>query len=699
MKNRRKGFVGILMSILMVITMIPSFSFAEGLQLPFKDVPADAWYFNDVLEAYDTGLINGFEDNTFRPDSNMTYAQAVKLAACMNQKYTTGSVTLANGRDNWWDSYVAYAKDNNIINKDYDWNSNATRAGYVEIFAKALPEEALKEINRVDDEAIPDVSMMHPQAKDIYTFYRAGILIGMDEVGNFLPDDKVRRSEVSAILIRLMKERARKTVELTLSGVINDSWEEIIASVNDGTYKRKYKVGDKKKLDLGSQGNVYMQIAAFDEDELADGSGKAAITWISQQLLKSEYRMNQNQDQYSSGYYYLGTGSIGGWEYSDMRAWLNSDVKPLIPATVREAIKPVTKISISYDTDGSMIRDASTVDEVWIPSAQEVFGQYESQGPTYSGLFNSDSSRIKSKTGASKNTMWWLRSAYKNNENYTFGYVSSDGSYYGNNVPSTTGAVALGFCLSATKMRRETGTITDSWEQIIASVNDGTYKNKYEIGDTKSLDLGSEGIIEMQIVAFDTDDLSDGRDVDHSIGKAPITWISKQLLRTSHKMNPDLENDWDNSKKYKTGTGGIGGWEDSEMRVWLNSYVETFIPSNVRRAIRPVRKISTSYDYSGEMVQNAVTIDELWIPSGREIFGEEYWWETQGPSYSEFFKYESGNRTKNKIGESEGSDWWFRSASTFYSSFGFYKVASYGGTYHTYFYTQEQKGVALGFCF
>ena len=214
MKNKTR-FTGIVMSILMVITMIPSFAFADDL--PFKDVPSSEWYYNDVKEAYDTGLINGMTDTTFEPASNMTYAQAVKLAACMNQKYSTGSVTLSNGSPNWWDSYVAFAKEKNIISKDYDWNSNATRTGYVEIFAKALPEEALKAKNSIADNSIPDVAVTHPQASAIYKLYRAGILIGMDEKGTFEPDSNIKRSEVSAILTRMMNESARK--ELTLEEI------------------------------------------------------------------------------------------------------------------------------------------------------------------------------------------------------------------------------------------------------------------------------------------------------------------------------------------------------------------------------------------------------------------------------------------------------------------------------------------------
>ena len=73
---------------------------------------------------------------------------------------------------------------------------------------------------------------------------------------------------------------------------ITDSWEVILAAVADGTYKTKYSVGNYKALDLGSEGIVNMQIAAFDADPLADGSGNAAISWVSKELLKTDKRMN-----------------------------------------------------------------------------------------------------------------------------------------------------------------------------------------------------------------------------------------------------------------------------------------------------------------------------------------------------------------------------------------------------------------------
>ena len=42
-----------------------------------------------------------------------------------------------------------------------------------------------------------------------YTFYRAGILSGVDAKGTFLPSDNIKRSEVAAILIRMMDQGSR----------------------------------------------------------------------------------------------------------------------------------------------------------------------------------------------------------------------------------------------------------------------------------------------------------------------------------------------------------------------------------------------------------------------------------------------------------------------------------------------------------
>ncbi len=218
---------------------------------------------------------------------------------------------------------------------------------------------------------------------------------------------------------------------------ISDSWEEIIANCGNGTYASKYQIGDLKTIDVGTEGPVQMQIVAIDTDDLADNSGKAPITWISKQLLKTDCRMNPS---YQSGT--EGTGTIGGWEKTEMRSYLKETVKPLIPETVRNAIKPVKKYSRIYNVSGSAVNDVLTTEDVWIPSYKEVFGSgLETLGPTYSATFPDDASRIKRKAGGSA-AWWWLRSA--DGRNYFYGVYTDGFYYYG--YASYTGGVTLGFC-------------------------------------------------------------------------------------------------------------------------------------------------------------------------------------------------------------------------------------------------------------
>lgn len=77
--------------------------------------------------------------------------------------------------------------------------------------------------------------------------------------------------------------------------------------------------------------------------------------------------------------------------------------------------------------------------------------------------------------------------------------------------------------------------ITDSWETIMSRVNAGTAADYYNVGNYKELDLGTEGTVNMQIVGTMTDELYSGS------GYAQLSWLSMELLATSHRMNPTLE--------------------------------------------------------------------------------------------------------------------------------------------------------------
>ncbi|MBD5162952.1 MAG: S-layer homology domain-containing protein [Oscillibacter sp.] len=184
---------------------------------PFEDVDSSAWYSADVTAVYQTGLFNGTSDTSFDPEGTLSLAQSAALAARLHQYAHSGAVTLQNGTDQWYSTYVDYAKQNGIISGEYDgrWSETATRAEMVKILYHALDADSYTAINTVEDNAIPDVKTGWAACDEIYAFYRAGILAG-GEGNKFNSKSTIQRCEVAAILNRMLDPERRQSVTLTL---------------------------------------------------------------------------------------------------------------------------------------------------------------------------------------------------------------------------------------------------------------------------------------------------------------------------------------------------------------------------------------------------------------------------------------------------------------------------------------------------
>lgn len=176
----------------------------------FTDVKRRDWFYKDVAGAFRLGLMNGTDDTTFNPNGEIRLCEAIVVAARLHSIYYTGSDEFETSSP-WYDTYVDYAKKNNIIRTDYaDYDEATTRAQFAMMLAAALPPAAFEEINEVCDGGIPDITMAHPSANAVYKLYRAGIVIGNDKLGTFEPETKVKRCEVAAILSRVVNKTARQ---------------------------------------------------------------------------------------------------------------------------------------------------------------------------------------------------------------------------------------------------------------------------------------------------------------------------------------------------------------------------------------------------------------------------------------------------------------------------------------------------------
>lgn len=207
---------------------------------------------------------------------------------------------------------------------------------------------------------------------------------------------------------------------ITDYSTITDSWDTIIANINNGTYSTTYNIGDIKQIEVNGQ-DLYMELFAKDTDSLADGSGTAKTTWLAytSDLSHSFGDINDN------------------WETSSLRTWLRETILPTINSTVVNSIKPVTKTYYDASTSSTL----STIDTIWIPSAGEFSSSTpESQSVKYPA---STKNTIRYNSNATK-ISWWLRSNGNGSINY---YINNNGYLVSLNNKGTSMPVIFGFCI------------------------------------------------------------------------------------------------------------------------------------------------------------------------------------------------------------------------------------------------------------
>lgn len=228
----------------------------------FDDVDTDWWYASSIETAYEYGLVEG-KLGGYGPNGFVTIAETIALACRLNSIYFTGYAEFENGTQAWYDTYVDFAVENNIINAgDYaDYNAYATRLQYAKILNSSLPTDALQAINSIDDGIIPDVGSSIKDADCVYSLYRAGILTGNDETGVFAPFENILRSEVAAIVSRMADTSLRKNITLEF----DYSNDEIFGNNNITDFGSMFKTSFDMSAKMNG-GDVYFYDIADCQD-------------------------------------------------------------------------------------------------------------------------------------------------------------------------------------------------------------------------------------------------------------------------------------------------------------------------------------------------------------------------------------------------------------------------------------------------
>lgn len=227
----------------------------------FTDINEVTWASSTIQAVSDKGLINGYEDGTFRAKNNVTYSEAMVMiynlmdktgnlkASATNTLPIYQSVLNTYKIPTWSQSTVAYGLSAQILMAadlpKFTTNgvSNpATRQDVAVMFGRALSEKYdiyagtgvnYNDVWRISDEAMPYVDLLT----------RLGIVTG-DDNGNFNPTANITRAEMAVMM--------NKTYDLLSNELANTG--EITEIVNhDGDYYDidvKMDNGERNRLTL-----------------------------------------------------------------------------------------------------------------------------------------------------------------------------------------------------------------------------------------------------------------------------------------------------------------------------------------------------------------------------------------------------------------------------------------------------------------
>lgn len=187
--------------------------------------------------------------------------------------------------------------------------------------------------------------------------------------------------------------------------------------------KAAMEAGTKYSAKLTNGKTLEYRIVGINHDDLADGSGKAGLTFEATNTVLGAQRMNATQT------------NAGGWEQSELRGRLNSgDLWSLLPSELQSKVKTVKKMTDNKG-GGTAGTPSATTDKVFLLSTTEVYGNLQSDGAQYE-YYKSKGVSTSSYSGASSSSGHWTRSV-RPSSSTSFRGVDSNGGYYSDYATST----------------------------------------------------------------------------------------------------------------------------------------------------------------------------------------------------------------------------------------------------------------------
>lgn len=173
----------------------------------FKDIEAGDWYTNAIQYVSDRGMMNGMSDDTFAPDLSASRAMLVTILYRLEGEPAAAASAfsdVASGK--YYANAVAWASSGGIVNGFEDGSFRPdgaiTREQLATILYRYAADKSWVTVEAANLSAYIDVAQISPYAVQAMGWANAAGLITGTDWGGLHPGGNATRAEVAAILMR-----------------------------------------------------------------------------------------------------------------------------------------------------------------------------------------------------------------------------------------------------------------------------------------------------------------------------------------------------------------------------------------------------------------------------------------------------------------------------------------------------------------
>ena len=193
-----KKFMCYICALVLIFSSVPIYA------ITFTDLTENHWAYNNIMKLTNEGVINGYQDGSFRPENMVTYGEFLKLMVCL---YLPEEAIIQIDMGHWASKYILTAEEYELLPgglfRIEDLDKPITRMEMVRFLA--IIDENVNG-GKVDENIeldFVDTNHLMP----VYRKYLARVVAKGYIQGNpdktFKPENNLTRAEMVTILTRL----------------------------------------------------------------------------------------------------------------------------------------------------------------------------------------------------------------------------------------------------------------------------------------------------------------------------------------------------------------------------------------------------------------------------------------------------------------------------------------------------------------